>query len=267
MFPIITISNQVIYTYNVFWCIGFTVAIIFAFFYNRSGVVGKISLIDFSLISIIFVVSIISGSAIAGFLANLLGSGQSLIEILSNPVEQVEYYFGRVLFYGGMVAFILFIYLYCKIFKISYKKVFGIFLPSGCIFIVFLRLACFSAGCCYGIPSSVGYVFNNPNTHAPKGVMLFPTQLIEVFYGVIMFICSLLIGKRYGESKAYLSLPLVVFTYAILRFFLEFMRGDVSRNILFLSLSQWLSLLAVVYIAIWFIDYRKKEKQTEQNAK
>ncbi len=264
MLPSYEIFNHTIYTYGTLWVIGFIVALVFGFFYNRSGVVGKISNLDYIVLSAIFIITIIYGSRIMGFIVNLFESGQEIGVIINNPMQQIDNYYGRNMFYGGAIAVILAILIYCKLFKVSYKTVFGVFMPGASLFVMFMRLGCFGAGCCYGVPFAFGSVFTHPNSVAPLGITLFPTQLTESIFGLVMFFVLIAFGKKYGEQEAHLSMPILVFAYCVLRFFVEFMRGDVNRNILYLSVSQWIALAIAIALGIYLINYIRAKKRMQQ---
>jgi phosphatidylglycerol:prolipoprotein diacylglycerol transferase len=96
------------------------------------------------------------------------------------------------------------------------------------------RIGCFSAGCCYGKPTTHfwGITFTNPVANANAGtrlnVPLEPTQLIEsaaelIIFGVLtwMFARKKFDGQVFG---AYL------FLYGIARFLIEFLRDDPGRG-------------------------------------
>ena len=56
-----------------------------------------------------------------------------------------------------------------------------------------------------------------------------------------------------------------VFSYAIIRFVLEFFRGDAERGgFLSISTSQWISIALVAGVIALFIYLRKKEKNKRE---
>ncbi len=258
MLPMIELFGYTIYSYSFFWWLGFAIVFIASFFYNRSGVVGRINTISFIILYGLFIVAVIYGSKIMGFIANVLSSDEGIMVIFSEPMRSLEQYYGRNMFYGGMLAVILVCVIYCKIFKIPLKKISGIFAPFAALFIMFIRLGCFSAGCCYGVPFAFGNTFTHSASLAPIGVALFPTQLAEAAFGLVMCIVLIVLGRKQKEQNAYLGIPLLVFSYALFRFVLEFLRADVQRDILYLSLSQWISLALAVIIGIWYLKRKTK---------
>lgn len=107
------------------------------------------------------------------------------------------------------------------------------------LFHVISRLGCYFSGCCNGVS------INN---------IKIPVQLMEA-------ICEIIIFFIIGHSKENGNILLKYFIlYGAIRFFLEFLRGDVERGIIYyLSVSQWLSLINIAVCMIWYIAIRIKE--------
>ena len=114
------------------------------------------------------------------------------------------------------------------------------------------RLGCFAAGCDYGSPSDLPWAVTFTNEYArqvvgvPLNVSLHPYQLYEsVGAGILSVILYLLFKRRrfYGQIFC-----LYLIGYGVLRFLLEFFRGDADRGFVFeglFSTSQFISLLIV----------------------
>lgn len=149
-------------------------------------------------------------------------------------------------FYGGLIGGAYAFYLCKKIYKIEIKNYASIFVVLIPLSHFFGRIGCHLAGCCYGIriytkkfPSRL-YQFSNI---APNNITLFPVQLFEAFLnlGLFVFLLYLLLKNKNKILEIYLIF------YSIIRFFLEFLRGDIERgNILFLSTSQFISILLII---------------------
>lgn len=116
------------------------------------------------------------------------------------------------------------------------------------------RVGCFLEGCCHGRPTGRpwGVAFTSIASSVPEellGVPLHPTQLYEaagelglfVFFGY--WVLPRIRSGRLRHGTAFLGYTL---GYSLMRFLIEFLRGD-ERGTLFLpglSPSQWLSLAA-----------------------
>ena len=93
---------------------------------------------------------------------------------------------------------------------------------------------------------------------APNGIPLFPTQIIEAVCNLVIFFILLATYKKWIGT--YKTLGLYFILYSIVRFTLEFFRGDLIRGIYFgLSTSQWISIvLFVIGVGIFIRNAKKK---------
>ncbi len=115
---------------------------------------------------------------------------------------------------------------------------------------VFGRLGCFAAGCCYGRPTvrAWGVRFTDPSSMVPvglRGVALHPTQLYEAAGELLIFLCLWLAVRpclERGQIKPGFLTGAYFLAYSILRFSLEFWRGDTAPGLVGLSAGQILSL-------------------------
>ena len=104
-------------------------------------------------------------------------------------------------------------------------------------------MGCFCAGCCYGreTDSFIGVCFPDSVSGLAPDVRVIPTQLIESCANVLVFAALLLITRK--KRKGYTSLFIYMMIYAVVRFLIEFLRGDEIRGAYWLfSTSQWISI-------------------------
>jgi phosphatidylglycerol:prolipoprotein diacylglycerol transferase len=123
------------------------------------------------------------------------------------------------------------------------------------------RLGCLMAGCCYGKPTTVAWAitFTDPaanfNVGTPLNVPLHPTQLYESAAGLVILLALLAIERR-ANSYAGRTFWSFVGLYAVLRFVIEFYRGD-DRGLVFgaISTSQFISLilLPLSLFMLWYL--------------
>lgn len=168
---------------------------------------------------------------------------------------------GGFVFYGGLIGGILGLLIYSKIFKISFKKLCMILIPVVPLFHSIGRIGCLCAGCCYGMEYHGFCSITFYNTEfAPTGIPLFPMQIVESICNLLIFIAILLTYKKFKGTLKTISLYAIL--YSIVRFTLEFFRGDIARGILLgLSTSQWISIaLFVAGIILWIYSCKKNEK-------
>ena len=129
----------------------------------------------------------------------------------------------------------------------------------------FGRIGCLCAGCCYGIEyHGVGSIVFHNSEYTPNGIPLFPTQIVEAIFNFIIFIVLLLTYKKY--LKTYKTIGLYCILYSILRFSLEFFRGDIERGIFFnLATSQWISIIIFITgIVIFIYENKRKDKVNKE---
>lgn len=154
-------------------------------------------------------------------------------------------------FYGGLLGGLVMLF-FLKIHHIETSCYIKILAPCICIVHACGRIGCSFAGCCYGkITTGKIYFLYRQSIVAPNNVKLFPVQGIE---SVCLFALSaiLIILVLCNHSKKVHIIYL--FFYAVLRFVLEFFRGDMERGMLgFLSTSQILSILLVIGILVFEI--------------
>ena len=166
-------------------------------------------------------------------------------------------------FYGGLLGASAVVYVILRMSKektgYSISFWFNKMTVPFMLFHVLGRIGCFLGGCCYGKVSDSIFAVAFPDIpeagiiHA--GTKCYPTQLFEAF-AVLLLIFLVFASKR--RYVTYL------FSYSIVRFSLEFLRGDDrGSNFLLLSPSQLvaLSIIAVIVIREILIENRKKGKE------
>ena len=122
------------------------------------------------------------------------------------------------------------------------------------------RIGCFLQGCCHGRPTDfpVSVIFTKRYCDVPKellGVPLHPTQLYEAFgsfVAAVALIGWVLPAIRNAKLRYGTAFFGYLLYYSLLRFSLEFLRGDERGRLLSsaLSPSQWVSLFAGLTAAI-----------------
>ena len=115
---------------------------------------------------------------------------------------------------------------------------------------IFGRLGCFAAGCCFGRPTAVAWAvrFTDPSCLVDKallGVPLHPTQLYEASGDVVIFLALwrfVAPGLESGRLGFGTLSGLYFAAYGLLRFGVEFLRGDTVGGFLGLTGGQLLCL-------------------------
>ncbi|HSF18486.1 MAG TPA: prolipoprotein diacylglyceryl transferase [Vicinamibacteria bacterium] len=171
-------------------------------------------------------------------------------------------------FYGGLVAAVLTSIWFFRKHDLPVWMTTDILAPSVALGHGIGRLGCFSAGCCYGKPTSLawGVTFTDPYAReivgVPLNVALHPTQLYEalVEFAIFGFLIHLA-GRKKFDGQIFWS---YVALYSTARFVIEFFRGDLGRGFVFggaLSTSQVIALLLLVTATFALATLRRLPRQ------
>src|SRR5271168_392786 len=171
-----------------------------------------------------------------------------------SPERLIE---GAGTFLIGFLGAIFVTFVLCRRKRLPMGKLTDCFAPALALGVALVRIGCFGAGCDYGRPTDLpwGVVFSDPLaaqlTGVPLGIRLHPSQLYESFLGLVTLALVLILDRRSRRPG------LVFYTfgccYAVGRFFLEYLRGDVDRGFWGpFSTSQWLSLIAVLALSVLY---------------
>lgn len=148
-----------------------------------------------------------------------------------------------LVFYGGLAGSILCVLLGSRFTRAGLWPTLDCVLPSLPLAHACGRVGCFLAGCCYGLPSEVGF-FMSPESGGPYGVRLFPIQLVES--ACCAGICLLLLRLSRESRPGGFLLGTYLASYGCARFVLECFRGDPVRGFVGpFSVSQWCSIVAI----------------------
>lgn len=186
-------------------------------------------------------------------------------------LDNLKYWYGLLMqgglvFYGGLAGAFLGALRYLKKYKLPVFEHMEAAVPAVPLFHFFGRLGCFMSGCCYGIeydgPCAVTF---EHAIAAPNGVSLFPTQLTEAVFNLLLSVALCILYLKKPRRGVVAGMYLCC--YAVARFVLEYFRGDIVRgHMLSLSTSQWIS-LAVLATGIFLLFYEKLFKRCEKGKK
>ena len=179
---------------------------------------------------------------------------------ISDPLEFFRFWNGGLVFYGGFIMAVIVAMIYIKKTGMSLWQTADIMAPGLVAGQAIGRIGCFFAGCCYGKACNLPWAitFNNPDSLAPQGIPLHPTQLYEVFSNLSIFVVLWLLRKKirfHGQL-----FWLYVMLYGITRSIVEKYRGDFRGEVIFniFSISQVIGISMAVVAAIMLIRLSKK---------
>ena len=157
-------------------------------------------------------------------------------------------------YFGTLIFSPFFVQLICLLLSVNPLKQMDLITPAYPFVLIFIKLACFCAGCCAGIECSFG-LYNHRS-----GLTEFPVQLVEAGLAAIIFVILLLIRKKVKEGYLY---PIYVILYSVTRFFSEFLRCE--ENIIWIfKIYHLLCLVGIVSAVVQlFIIRKNKDKILE----
>lgn len=166
-------------------------------------------------------------------------------------------------FYGGLIAAVLASVLLMRMWKLPWRKTADAFAPGIAVGHAVGRLGCFSAGCCWGKPTTswIGVRFTEKAselTGVPIDTLLVPTQLIEAIANLLIFAFLLWLTKRRKFEGQIIYTYLMV--YAVARFTIEFWRDDPRGSLFGLSTSQFISLVMFAFGLVMTLYHWRRTK-------
>ncbi len=245
MYPeLFRIGNFPIHTYGVFLALAFLGAIMVTVRLGSRDGLPKERIYDLCLWML---------------LASLVGSKALMFftepEYRGNPLALLSLDFLRSggVFYGGLIGAVVTGYFLMRRYKLPWWKTADACAPGIALGNVLGRQGCFSAGCCWGKPTTLpwGVKFTELGheiTGVPTGVPLHPTQLYESFAMLIVFFFLLWLHRhRRFSGQVILAYALI---YAAVRFVIEFFRDDPRGDILGLTTLTGLSTSQLIGIVL-----------------
>lgn len=175
---------------------------------------------------------------------------------------------GGFVFYGGLLGGILGLVLCGKLLHIPIADLARETIPVIPLAHGLGRIGCALAGCCYGIPyDGPGAVVYEEAAAAPLHTPLFPVQAVEAAgeFLIAFLLCVYIFRCRKQKKKAR-SAELYLVMYAVLRFFLEYVRYDDSERGIFMgmSTSQWISTAVILAEIVFWLWHRKKVQKYDK---
>jgi len=165
-------------------------------------------------------------------------------------------------YYGGFLIALLVSVILMRRWKLPWRKTSDAFAPGVALGHAIGRLGCFSAGCCWGRPTTswIGVRFTakaSELTGVPIDSPLVPTQLIEAGANLLIFAFLLWLRKRRSFDGQIIYAYLM--SYSVARFVIEFWRDDPRGQLLGLSTSQFIAVvLFTLGLGLTVYELRRK---------
>lgn len=259
MFPVIfKIGPLTIRTYGLLVAIGFFAALQYILIHTRRSKIAETKVLDVILYSI---VGGLCGARLMYVVLNWKFYSRNFFEIF-------RIWEGGLVFYGGFFVSAIIILLFCRKHpEFKFWEFTDILAPAIALGHFFGRLGCLSAGCCYGLPTNMPWAikFTNTQALAPLNIALHPTQIYEALGNFFIFVV-LDWFNRYKHPHGQ-TIGSYLFLYGLLRFHVEFLRGDDRGSfVLGLSPSQIIALICIIGGIVIITKFRKYDQKNAHNS-
>ena len=219
-------------------------------------------LLAWTLVERVFKRPELSNLAMALIFSGIVGSRLAYViehwqaEFAAHPITALYVFQGGLMFYGGFILAALVFFAWCLINRQSPLALADLLTVVVPLAHAFGRVGCFCYGCCYGrvsdSPWAVTFPVGSPQYCAAGGVQLpvLPTQLFEAAALLALFALLLVVYLKYRRYTA----GIYLMGYAVIRFGLEYLRGDPRAAVGPFSISQTIS-LAMLAVGALFLGY------------
>jgi len=239
-----------IYWYGVFMALGFTASLIHLRWLGRRA--GRDP--DFASDLLFWaILSGILGARIAYVFANLP-------QYLAHPQSIWRIDQGGLIFYGGFLGAGVALLIFAWQRKEKVSSLFDFIITALPLGHALGRVGCFMNGCCYGRPSRALTALVMPEVDL---VPRHPVQLYET--GCDLLVYLLLLRVFFKRTRDGQVLAAYLLAYPVVRFLLEFFRGDERVRWTHLAVAQWTSLaLFALGVALWLRTRGSNDPASQQ---
>lgn len=243
MYPIIEIYGYSVPVYLLCTITGFAISGLLA----NHLLLERLILRKYIMALLLSSIGLFAGARLFGFLSKLLGT--YFTEGVWKWNESLNE--SGLVYFGGLLGYLFTLRILCCFKGRYWKEISDITAVIIPLFHVFGRIGCYFAGCCYGIESDSCLSF-------PYRIVLkngqwtdrIPIQLIESALEFCLFVVFLYCyqrKKRTGSLCDNALLNWYMMLYALIRFILEFWRGDEVRGVF-----GWISFSQIISVLIFF---------------
>jgi phosphatidylglycerol:prolipoprotein diacylglycerol transferase len=196
---------------------------------------------------------------------------------VNNLLDVFQYWKGGIVYYGGILGGVIAFFVYRHYRPFPLRPYLDVMAPAIAVGTLFGRLGCFLNGCCYGDVCNLPWAVSFPKPSPPweyevnhgfippeatQSLWLHPTQLYSALDALIIFLLLLAyypLRRRDGEVMG-----LLIVTYPITRFLIEYLRNDEGVFFAGLTISQNISIVLLLGgLLYWFWLSRLPRKAAE----
>ncbi len=178
-------------------------------------------------VSVLIIISAIVGSRLMYVVFHLDEFRGHWLDAISPIQSNGQIGIAGLTMLGGVILSILTCWIYLWKKKLPFLAFADVILPMFALGEAITRLGCYLNGCCFGLPCEHGpfcviFPHDSPAGAFYSDVALYPTQLFQSFYGLIMFAVMLLAERKIRYTGFQLHLFFIL--YGIGRFTIDFFR-------------------------------------------
>lgn len=251
MIPFIYIFGKQIPTYSVCAIAGGIAMVIFCALmcrFPRKKAAVKVDMQDMMLMLLYAGLGLLVGAKLFYAIFSIDFQYNEFLSFFQNLWEWLKLIVsGGLVFYGGLIGAAAGGLFYILHYKTPLSEMADIAFAGVPLFHAFGRIGCFLGGCCYGAEYHGAFSIVYPNGSlggAPAGVELFPVQLAESALNLILWAALFTVYRK--TERRWLVSGLYLTCYGVIRFILEYFRGDTIRGSLGdFSSSQFISIFIV----------------------
>lgn len=182
---------------------------------------------------------------------------------IHHPVEIFYVRQGGLSIHGMIILGIISLFLFSKIYKMSFLKLFDVFMCGTALAQSIGRWGNFFNSEAFGMPTDVLWKLYIPISKRPPEFINYeyfhPTFLYESILDFIIFIILLLIFKKFSKRPGVIAcIYLILYSFA--RIFVEHLRIDSVLNIHGFPVAQLISVGIILFAAVFMTILFYKEK-------
>jgi phosphatidylglycerol:prolipoprotein diacylglycerol transferase len=185
----------------------------------------------------------------------LLHVAVNLRYYLNDPKEIIMLQHGGLAYQGGLVLAVICGWIFLRKKEIAFLPLADLLIPYVALAQSIGRVGCFLNGCCYGDITNSIFGMKFPQL----AYFVYPTQL---YYSLAWLITFIILNQLY-EKRHFVgeTFCLYFLFYGLIRFLIDFYRGDLSRIWAGLTLTQIISLFFVVLSISFYLWFKKNAKE------
>lgn len=160
-------------------------------------------------------------------------------------------------FWGGLLGGLLTLRFFCQRLKVSFWQMADFTAVAALIGLVLGDIGCFLGGCEYGIPSSSVFATTVVGLVGKR----FPVAVLESLLLLVVFFWLWKQAIRFHFAGKIVALFMILI--GVIKFFLEFYRGDSTLVLSWISLGHLFSLMSAVLGTVIFYSQSRRSWQSD----